>query len=155
MADAVTMSFNTQAFNGFLRRYATAIQQRADQEVQWAAESTNYEILAGTPVDTGDFKAAWRPPSRIAPLHWIAAANDSVQAFALEYGSIPGQYPWPNVGPRTVHGGGVIGEGFSDAAPNIYSSQAPIGMVRRALAAQAPVFRKMVLDLVRDSWSRP
>ena len=153
MAQPVTMTFNTQAFNGFLRRVNKTVATRADQEVQFAAESANYEILAGTPIDTGDFKSAWTPAARIATLHWSAGSNNSVQAFALEYGSIPGSAPWPNVGPRTVRGGGPIGEGFSDAAPNIYSSQAPIGMVRRALAAQAPVFRKMMLALVRESWS--
>lgn len=154
MAGPVTIKFNTLKFTNVFRRMTREVTTRAEDEVGFAANSTNLDIVFNSPVDTGDFQAAWSKPFRIAPLHWSAGENRSPQAFALEYGSIPGQRPWPHVGPKTVRGGGTIGEGFQDAAPNIYSSQAPIGMVRRALATQAPIFRRQILALVRRAWER-
>ena len=152
MAETVRMRFNTLQFGNVLRRLQRNVTTYAEDEVGFAAASVNLEIVTTSPVDEGDFQAAWTPPFRIGPLHWSAGENASPQAFALEYGSIPGHGPWPNVGPRTVRGGGHIGEEQPDAAPNIYSSQAPLGFVRRALATQAPIFRREVLALVRRAW---
>jgi len=72
-----------------------------------------------TPVDSGEAKASWTIVRRDETGY--SFGNPAPYAHVLEHGSVKGQKPWPQVGPRTVEIGGQI-----------YSSQAPGGILATA-----------------------
>ena len=152
-ATGLTLKWDVYNFSRRVEGNENRIARNLEDELWFAAGAMNLEIVTTTPVDEGDLQASWSPPSRMGPLHYLVAESNAVQVYAIEYGSIPGNHPWPSPGPRTQIGGGRIGEGFTDAAPNVYSTQAPLGVVRRALAKQAPQFRKLVLEAVSKGWN--
>ena len=105
------------------------------------------QIVATSPVDTGALKRSWTSPTQRGPLRW-ATGTDKHYAETLEYGG------YSRVGPRTVAlGGGDIGEGFV-AGAGIYSQQAPLGFVRKALAQATPRLRLRVRTVVPEVWKR-
>jgi len=77
------------------------------------------QLKNNSPVYTGRFKSNWH--SDISG-NRVTISNISDYAKYIEYGSIPGEYPWPSVGKRTM-----MYEG------RIYSSQAPGGVLRKTL----------------------
>jgi len=102
-------------------------------------------ISATAPVDTGALNRSWTPPALLGLLR-VGVSTDRHYAPRLEYGG------YTRTGPRTVAlGGGNLGDGFV-AGPGIYSTQAPLGFVRKALVRAAPVVRTRTMDVVAQIW---
>jgi hypothetical protein len=128
-----------QAFHGLLLL-------TADQAVQQSLEEAGRMLDATVPVDTGRLRASRTTVHKLRPLTW-ATGYTVDYAPVLEYGG------YPRVGPKTVHlGGGEIGAGFT-GGPGVYSKQAPLGWVRRALAAHRDPFLARVQTAVKQAWT--
>lgn len=80
------------------------------------AEKIRSAMIEATPRDTGLAKATWGQIEQHSG--GLSFANPQAYAIPLQFGSKPGEPPWPGVGPKTVMHGG-----------RIFSSQAPGGMV--------------------------
>lgn len=118
----------------------------ADVAIKQSLEEAGRLMDATAPVDTGRLRASRTQVHRVQPLTW-ATGYTVDYAPTLEYGG------YPRVGPRTVHvGGGDVGAGFT-AEPGIYSKQAPLGWVRRALAAQRDAFLARVQTALTQAWT--
>ena len=83
------------------------------------------ELVNRAPVDSGDFRDSWESSSISKTSKGVTAriTNDKIYADAIEFGSTPGESPWPNPGPKTRMSGG-----------RIYSSQAVGGTIKKALS---------------------
>lgn len=68
-----------------------------------------------SPVDSGEYKGSWNSESNG---YYGEIYNDKIQGKSIEFGSRPGNKPWPNTGKRTVLTNG-----------RIFSKQAPIGTI--------------------------
>lgn len=102
-------------------------------------------IVNTSPVDTGRLKASWSPVRQVREMAY-ATATGLHYAATLEYGG------YPKVGPKTVRlGGGELGAGFV-AEGGIYSRQAPLGFVRKALAGSVTQFRLRIRNILRQAW---
>lgn len=114
--------------------------------VESQMRSVHARIVTTSPVDMGRLRRSWPPPtSRGTPLAW-GTGTHLHYAPTLEYGGYKG------VGPRTVQlGGGDLVAGFV-AGAGIYSRQAPLGFVRRALAEAAPQTMLRMQTLLRRQW---
>ena len=103
-------------------------------------------IVAATPVDSGDLKASWSQATQAGDALTWQVSTDVYYAPILEYGG----YRTP--GPRTARlGGGDLGAGFM-AGAGVYSLQAPLGWVRRALAGTVQPFRVRLREVLRQAW---
>ena len=70
-----------------------------------------------SPVDSGEYKGSWESQSSG---YSGTISNDKIQGKSIEFGSRPGNKPWPNAGKKTVLTGG-----------RIFSNQAPIGTINK------------------------
>lgn len=68
-----------------------------------------------SPVDSGDYKGSWSSQSNG---YYGEIYNDKIQGKSIEFGSRPGNKPWPKIGEKTVLTNG-----------RIFSKQAPIGTI--------------------------
>ena len=103
------------------------VDQFTDKAIEAQMRSIRQVIVNTTPVDTGRLKASWGPVTKRGHLAY-GCGNPRHYGSTLEYGG------YPRVGPRTIRlGGGILGAGFV-AGAGIYSQQAPLGFVRKALA---------------------
>lgn len=91
------------------------------------ANSIRHEVFDKSPVDTGRFRNSW---VMFKDGKKFIISNNCNYAYYMEEGSIPGEFPWPGVGRRTVMFDG-----------RIYSSQAPGGVFLNALT---PMFRRNI-----------
>lgn len=136
-----------QRFGGRIRDYSTRLATRSRQVVRDQMEAVRASIVATTPVDTGALRESWSPVTQGRDALTWRVSTDLPYAPVLEYGGYPG------VGPKTVAlGGGTIGAGFLGEA-GIYSRQAPLGWVRRALAHAAPGFLQAIGRAVTQTWA--
>lgn len=136
-----------QRFGERMRAYSARLTTRSRQVVRDEMETVRATIVATTPVDTGTLRDSWSPVTRGSEALTWSVSTDLVYAPVLEYGGYPG------VGPKTVAlGGGTIGAGFVGNA-GIYSTQAPLGWVRRALAHAAPGFLNAIGHAVTTAWT--
>lgn len=106
-------------------KYLTNSAKEADivlaKEVKNSLRSFVDELKENAPVDSGKFKDAWEYDISSSGKGLMATvSNDTVYASAIEFGSTPGQKPWPSPGPKTVVSGG-----------RIYSSQAVGGTIEK------------------------
>lgn len=133
-------------FESKLRRFEQAVRTHGAPAVQAQMLDVHHVIVATAPVDTGRYRASWPlPTERGTPLTW-GTGTTLDYAPTLEYGG------YQRAGPRTVQlGGGNLGEGFV-ASAGIYSRQAPLGHVRRALGQAGPPFRARIMTVVRQAW---
>jgi hypothetical protein len=79
----------------------------------------------GIPPDSpapGTAKSSWTQPT-VSGSHEVAFRSDVPYITTLEYGSFPGQRPWPRPGPRTT-----MADSPEGSRSMIYSRQAPGGM---------------------------
>ena len=84
-------------------------------------------VIASTPVGNRPLKGRKRTKARWTAIRkdegGYSFENPAPQAWYLEYGSEPGEKPWPSAKSRTVYYDG-----------RIYSSQAPEGITSKAKA---------------------
>lgn len=118
---------------------------RGAQAVEAQVRSIRQVVINTSPVDTGRLKASWSPVSQRGTLAY-GFGTQVHYAPTLEYGG------YPRVGPRTIRlGGAPLGAGFV-AGAGIYSQQAPLGFVRKALAGSVRQFRLRMRNIVRQAW---
>ena len=147
MPDSISLNFTATAarFQSRMARFIQRIDQAGGKATEDQMRSVHAVIVSTSPVDTGDLRAHWGPVTQRGPLTY-GTGNDRLYAPTLEYGG------YVRVGPRTVGlGGGVLGAGFV-AGPGIYSRQAPLGFVRRALADAAPQYQERLRNVLRQTW---
>jgi len=94
---------------------STSLQRRLEN----FSEDIMGDIQKNSPVDSGHFRSRWH---KTMSKSMVTISNDSPYAKIIEFGSTPGESPWPSVGKKTV-----MFEG------KIYSSQAPGGVLQRTL----------------------
>jgi hypothetical protein len=70
-----------------------------------------------SPVDSGEYKGSWESQSSG---YSGTISNDKIQGKSIEFGSRPGNKPWPNVGKKTILTNG-----------RIFSNQAPVGTISK------------------------
>ena len=102
------------------------------------ARSILTSLREKSPVETGEFQRSWtvRPIGGEYSVGFIIS-NDTIQAGAIEYGSIPGSPPWPSPAKRTVQSAG-----------RIWSSQAVGGVLNQVIG-----LRTSVIDLELSKFS--
>lgn len=118
----------------FLNWY-TFFSKEAQRGLQEVAEEIKKNAESSTPIDTGKASQSWylTPMKKVKNQWEINVANraKSKKGYpyprVLEFGSTPGQRPWPNVGPRTV-----LAQSPESGETRIYSSQAPGGIIFQA-----------------------
>ena len=154
MPDGFTSTIGAMAarFGSKAGQFATVLRQQGEQVVRTQAISVHEVIVRTSPVDTGFLRQHWSPVRQGAtPLTW-GTSTDVPYAPTLEYGGY--RHVGHNVPPKTVRlGGGALGAGFT-AGPGIYSTQAPLGWVRKALAQAKPQYILRLQRLVQDAWQR-
>lgn len=127
------------------RLFAHRAEVGCEQVLEETGRQVRDVVISTSPVDTGRLKRSWGPVTRRGRLTW-GFGTPFPYAPILEYGG------YTRTGPRTVAlGGGDLGEGFV-AGSGIYSTQAPLGFVRRALAQVAPVLRQRLTEAVARAW---
>lgn len=108
-----------------LAQYIKRFGERADRNIFNTFESFvrffEEDLKSKAPVDKGDFKEGWHSETSRG-MDQISAqiSNDKVYASAIEFGSSPGEKPWPSPGPKTVMSNG-----------RIFSSQAVGGTIEK------------------------
>ena len=121
------------------------VERLGDRAIEAQMRSVRQVIVNTTPVDTGRLKASWGPVTKLGTLRY-GCGNPRHYGPTLEYGG------YPRVGPRTVRlGGGILGAGFV-AGAGIYSQQAPLGFVRKALAGAVPQLRLRLRNVLKQAW---
>lgn len=146
--DGITMNATATAarFTSRLHAFGRYVESAGADAVEAQARSLHAVIVQTSPVDTGRLRESWAPPhERGSPLIW--GTETAVEyAGILEYGGYRG------VGPKTVAlAGGDLGAGFV-AEGGIYSQQAPLGFVRRALAAMLEPFKLRLSGMLQQGW---
>jgi len=136
------MSAKFQSKTGQMQGY---VRDQGTKAVEAQMRSIRQVIINTSPVDTGHLKASWSPVRAVGSLAYACGTNVHY-APTLEYGG------YPRVGPRTIRlGGGEIGAGFV-AGPGIYSQQAPLGFVRKALAGSVRQLRLRIRNVLKQGW---
>ena len=133
-------------FKSHMRTVEQKVREGGSKAVQSQAKSLRQVIVNTTPVDSGDLKASWSQATQAGDALTWHVSTDVAYAPILEYGG----YRTP--GPRTTRlGGGDLGAGFT-AGAGVYSLQAPLGWVRRALAGTVQPFRVRLRGVLRQAW---
>lgn len=147
MPDTLALNFTATAarFQSRMARFIQRLDQDGGKATEDQMRSVHSVIVSTSPVDTGDLRAHWGPVTQRGPLTY-GTGNDRSYATTLEYGG------YLRVGPKTVGlGGGDLGAGFV-AGAGVYSRQAPLGFVRRALADAAPQYSERLQNTLRQLW---
>ena len=140
--NAAGMSAKFQSKVGQMQSH---VHDQGGTAVEAQMRSIRQVIINTSPVDTGRLKASWNPVRAAGDLAY-ACGTDVHYAPTLEYGG------YPRVGPRTIRlGGGELGAGFV-AGPGVYSQQAPLGFVRKALAGAVRQFRLRIRNVPKQGW---
>lgn len=149
MSDGIAISMTATAarFESRMQGFARRVMTDGSPAVQAQIQNVRQVLIATSPVATGFFRDHWGPVTQgRTPLTW-RVQNPTPYGPTLEYGGYRG------VGPRMIAlGGGDLGEGFT-AGAGIYSRQAPLGFMRRALAQAAPQLRQRIHTVVRQAWA--
>ena len=147
-----TVGAMTARFASKAGQYAVLLRQHGEQAVRTQAVSVREVIVQTSPVDTGFLQRHWSPVRQdMTPLSW-GTSTDVSYASTLEYGG------YTRIGrsmpPKTVRlGGGALGAGFT-AGACIYSTQAPLGWVRKALAQAQPQYMLRLQRMMHEAWGR-
>ena len=150
MPDSLTLNFTgiTARFTSDMRTYAQRVQTEGAQATHVQMADVRQVVIATTPVDTGFLQAHWGPVEDVSAGSMIAyrIQNPTTYGPIVEYGGYRG------VGPRTIAvGGGDLGAGFH-AGGGIYSQQAPLGWVRKALARAWPQYHVRLRMVLKQAW---
>lgn len=147
MPDAIIMRMPGVArFESRLQGVARRVATDGGKATEIQTRDTREIVVRTSPVDTGFFRDHWGPVTeRGSALSW-GFENATPYGPTLEYGG------YRRAGPRTVAlGGGDLGAGFT-AGAGIYSRQAPLGFVRKALAHACPPWHRRLENVVRQAW---
>src|ERR1041385_2566946 len=151
MPDLLTLNY-TPAAARFLSRmqgYAARVHLQGDKALQTQMQVVRQQIVATSPVDTGRLRGSWSPPRQDGDLGW-SVSTDLDYAPPLQYGG----YRRVGRSGKTIRlGGGPLGAGFV-AGPGVYSRQAPLGFVRRALADASEPLLLRLRNVLREGWGR-
>jgi hypothetical protein len=140
--NATAMSAKFQSRVGRMQSF---VETEGAKAVEAQMHSIRQVIINTSPVDTGRLKASWSPVTGRGTLAF-GCGTAVPYASTLEYGG------YSRVGPRTIHlGGAPLGAGFV-AQAGIYSQQAPLGFVRKALAGASRQFRLRMRNVLRQGW---
>ena len=143
----ISMQATAARFKASLQQFTKATNDATTTAVQITALNTLGVTRVQTPVDTGALRASWRGPRSRGKYTW-SYGTTLPYAPVLEYGL------YTRVGPRTTHGGGAdLGEGFIIGA-GIFSKQAPIGMMRKALAVAKPGLYQRLITAHQRQWGQ-
>ena len=105
----------------YLTKSAKGAEIELAKEVKKSLREFVDDLKENAPVDTGKFKDSWSYDVSVTGKGIKSiVSNDMVYASAIEFGSAPGEKPWPNPGPKTVMSGG-----------RIFSSQAVGGTIEK------------------------
>jgi hypothetical protein len=141
----ITFTLDITPFERRLQGAAQAVIDAGAGVVEATAKDVWSDVMRTSPVDTGALRRSWSVPRpHGSPLRW-SFGSDAPYAAVLEYGG------YRHVGPKTVASSGDPGEDFV-ASPGIYSRQAPLGFVRRALAGNRAVFRRRLQAMLGQAW---
>jgi hypothetical protein len=148
MPDLLTLDYLPAAerFAADMRTVGQRLLTAADGAVRQTMEDAGAYMDETVPVDTGALSRSRTREYSPRPLTW---ATDYPLAYALtlEYGG------YRSPGPRTVQlAGGDLGAGFL-AGAGVYSRQAPLGWVRKALVHMGPTFHERIYAAVREAWT--
>lgn len=135
------LNFSESDFRKFRKQVSASTLIEAVRECSpILAKNFEEELKAGTPVDTGTARNSWyHTVSGTSTGAVIEEVLNVHYGWFLEFGSRPGAWPWPRVGPRTVlHQG------------RIYSSQAPGGFTEKAFKSlKKDEFLRAVFEYVK------
>lgn len=150
MPDGLSLNLTAVAakFQSDMGRYAQRVRTDGSKATRDQMTNVRQVLIATSPVDTGFLQAHWGPIEEASTGTQIVfrVENPTEYGPILEYGG------YRRVGPKTVAlGGGDLGQGFV-AAGGIYSQQAPLGWVRRALAGAWPQYRLRLNNVIRQAW---
>ncbi len=150
MPDGITLNAHALAarFVSDMGRFAQRLQTEGGRVVRDQMTTTRQVIVQTTPVDTGNLQTHWGPVQERSTGQLLVYGVENPVEYGplLEYGGYRG------VGPRTTRlGGGDLGGGFV-AGGGIYSTQAPLGFVRKALVGAWPQFQRRLWHMVRQAW---
>jgi hypothetical protein len=150
MPDLLALTYAAAAarFQARMQTFVGRVREEGSRAVQAQMQAVRQTIVATSPVDTGRLRASWSPVTqRGDPLIW-GTGTTLDYAPTLEYGG------YTRVGRRTVAiGGGDLGAGFV-AGGGIYSRQAPLGFLRKALAEAAPQLRMRLTNMLQQTWGK-
>lgn len=99
---------------GDLVTYIQRAAIRADRNITDTLERESMiflnDLKMQAPVDKGDFKRSWETSSvtKESNSKTVSIYNDKAYSPAIEFGSIPGESPWPSPGQKTVMSSGRI-----------------------------------------------
>ena len=144
MAESVTFEINSQAFVRAIYAFLTATNQDTERWIETLTQRLRIRIMGYTPVDTGRLRNSWR--SRKVHATEGRVSTDVEYAPVVEYGGYKG------VGPRTVQAGPFAFGMDLVAGPGIYSTQAPGGMVRKAMAEEGKAMLAALAKLHQQKW---
>ena len=145
--DGISINAGAMAakFESRMRTVADKMRELGNKATHDQMVSTRQIIINTTPVDTGDLQAAWSPVGAAGDLAY-QVTNATLYGPILEYGG------YRKAGPRTVQlGGGDLGLGFV-AAGGVYSRQAPLGFVRKALVASWQPWNLRLRNALSLAW---
>ena len=146
--DGISINAGAMAakFESRMRTIGQKVREGGSKAVQSQAKSLRQVIVNTTPVDTERLKGSWSQATQFGDELTWQVSTDVPYATILEYGG------YRNPGPRTARlGGRDLGAGFI-AGPGVYSLQAPLGWVRRALAGTVAPFRLRLREVLRQAW---
>ncbi len=148
MPDLLTLDYRPSAtrFGQHMRSVGQLIEVLGDRATQQSLEDAGRLMDQTVPVDTGRLRRSRTRVHKLRALTW-GTEYPLPYATTLEYGG------YGRVGPRTMRAGpGELGAGFV-AGAGIYSQQAPLGWVRKALAAVNDPWRQRIHAAVRQAWT--
>ncbi len=134
-------------FESKLQRFQRQVRTLGAQATETQMRDIHRVIVLTSPVDTGALRQSWPLPTpRGSDLIW-GTGTSLDYATKLEYGG------YSKVGPRTVQlGGGTLGHDFV-ADAGIYSQQAPLGFVRKALVGAVEPYQRRLRNVLQSAWN--
>jgi hypothetical protein len=150
MPDGITIDLTAvlARFASNLQRFAQRVQTESAGATRAQMSYVRQALIATSPVETGYLQAHWGAVEERSGGSTLLARVENPTPYGpiLEYGG------YRSVGPRTVAvGGGALGLGFQGNA-GIYSKQAPLGFVRKALVEAWPQYRQRLQTVLRQAW---
>ena len=139
MPAQISIELDQKSITDLLKRIGGISDRSPGSWFHTLTEKIRSAMIENTPYDTGIAKTSWGQIEQCEG--GLSFSNPQVYAVPLEFGSKPGERPWPGTGPKTVMHGG-----------RIYSSQASGGIVQTANLDKIieACLDKLIKDLTKD-----